>query len=434
MAGKVALLPWAQTLGLAGAQTTQLLVEPPWRPAVLWDRVTLTCQGSGTASATTWYKDGRRWGQQGPDRLTVTESGTYKCDRPGTGRSPALRVLDDRLVLQVHARTLLEGETVTLRCRSCWSNTVTSVSFYREGKKLRGLHDGTELSLSPLQQHHRGNYHCEGRVNKVVSKQRVSKRVTVTVHRVPVLGGSLSVQPPGGQVALGDSLMLSCEVATGTGPLSSWHREGSGALQGTSPCLELRHAGDNDSGQYCCQVSDGDSVAESDPLNVTVLVPVSNATITHGPLSHQLRAGDNVTLCCSVQVGSAPVTFTWLHNGQEMAWGPLLELGSVDAGHSGTYQCMATNQLGQDGHRVFRALSPELTLEVTPGLPWATGPPGSPPPPEAGEVLYTHVMVTKRAGASPRATTLQDSRVTYAELWGPQKRPQEPGDIYGNVL
>lgn len=73
-----------------------------------------------------------------------------------------------------------------------------------------------------------------------------------------------------------------------------------------------------------------------------------------------------MTLRCSVQVGSAPVTFTWLHNGQEVARGPLLELGDVEVGHSGTYQCVATNQLGQDGHRVFRALSTELALEVTP--------------------------------------------------------------------
>ncbi|KAF4805044.1 low affinity immunoglobulin gamma Fc region receptor II-like protein [Turdus rufiventris] len=76
MAGKVALLLWAQTLGLDGAQTPQLLVEPPWTPTVLWDRVTLTCQGSGTASAITWYKDGRRWGQEECDSVTVTESGT----------------------------------------------------------------------------------------------------------------------------------------------------------------------------------------------------------------------------------------------------------------------------------------------------------------------------------------------------------------------
>ncbi|NWY34493.1 FCGR2 protein, partial [Pheucticus melanocephalus] len=103
-------------LSPTGAQTTQLLVEPAWRPAVLWDRVTLTCQGSGTASATTWYKDGKRsW--QGGDHFIVTESGIYMCYRPGSGISPSMSDLDARLVLQVSAQELLEGDTVTLRCR-----------------------------------------------------------------------------------------------------------------------------------------------------------------------------------------------------------------------------------------------------------------------------------------------------------------------------
>ncbi|NWZ74557.1 FCGR2 protein, partial [Acrocephalus arundinaceus] len=104
-------------LSPAGAQTTQLLVEPPWRPAVLWDWVTLTCQGSGWAGATTWYKDGQQWGQEGPDQFSVTESGTYMCDKHGTRLSLPMTVLDDPLVLQVPAQPLLEGDTVTLRCR-----------------------------------------------------------------------------------------------------------------------------------------------------------------------------------------------------------------------------------------------------------------------------------------------------------------------------
>ncbi|RLV62373.1 hypothetical protein DV515_00019382, partial [Chloebia gouldiae] len=102
MAGKVVLILWAQTLGPAGwcplsptgAQTTQLLVEPPWSPAVPWDRVTLTCQGSGTAGDTTWYKDRRPWWQQGREQVTVTESGTYTCHRPGTGLSSPVTVSD----------------------------------------------------------------------------------------------------------------------------------------------------------------------------------------------------------------------------------------------------------------------------------------------------------------------------------------------------
>ncbi|NWH83973.1 FCRL2 protein, partial [Aegithalos caudatus] len=88
----------------------------------------------------------------------------------------------------------------------------------------------------------------------------------------PLSGVSLLAQPPGGQVALGDPLVLSCTVAMGTGPRSfSWHRGGSGAPLGTGPRLELQHVGDKDSGHYHCRVSDGDSVAESVPLNVTVL-------------------------------------------------------------------------------------------------------------------------------------------------------------------
>ncbi|NXH81018.1 CADM4 protein, partial [Edolisoma coerulescens] len=155
--------------------------------------------------------------------------------------------------------------------------------------------------------------------------------------------------------------------------------------------------------------------------------PVANATITPRPPAHQVRAGDPVTLRCSVQVGSAPVTFTWLRDGRELAQGPLLELGDIDVGHSGTYQCVATNRL--DGHRVFRALSPELALEVTTWGPGNTAvaagtgglllflvllvgvivawhwwhsvggaPPEPPAAPEEGKVLYTHVMSTKQMG------------------------------------
>ncbi|KAL9823220.1 Fc receptor-like A [Geothlypis trichas] len=419
MAGKVALLLWAQTLGLAGAQTTQLLVEPPWRPAVLWDRVTLTCQGSGTAGATTWYKDGQRWEQAGRDRLTVTESGTYTCDRPGTRRSPPMTVSNDDLVLQAPARALLEGDKVTLHCRGWWNSTVTWVRFYQDEKDLTGPLNRTELSLSPLQLNHSGSYSCRGLVRSFMSR---SAAVTVTVHElspVPVLEG-----PP--KPTLGSPLTLSClSTPSPLRPraplLHVFYRDGQvlggpqGSLQLLVPAVGVSH-----SGNYSCQVrSEGGAVRKSSArLRVTVRIPVSphalcgltpsltspttpippvpilphrlpappcgrspvcvptvpvaNATITPGPLSHQVHAGDPVTLRCSVQVGSAPVTFTWLHNGQEVARGPLLELRDIDVGHSGTYQCVATNQLGQDGHRVFRALSPELALEVTPGSPWVT--------------------------------------------------------------
>ncbi|KAM4755506.1 LOW QUALITY PROTEIN: Fc receptor-like protein 4 [Cyanocitta cristata] len=549
----LALAGWCP-LSPAGAQTTQLLVQPPWTPPVLWDRVTLTCQGSGTAGATTWYKDGQRWWLQGLDRFRVAKSGTYQCDRPGTGRSPPVSVSNDWLVLQVPARALMEGDTVTLRCRSWKDKPVTSVSFYHEEKQLQLLRDGTELSLSPLRLQDSGRYRCRGWVESSLPQGwKESESVTVTVHGehptaatltprhphtsappqplhsrlrrfyrdgrlvggpqgspqlllpsmgvshsgnyscevrserglcgraapgsasrcaypgVPLSGVTVSARPPGGQVALGDHLVLSCTVATGTGPLSfSWHRGDSWALLGTGPRLELRHVGDNDSGHYQCRASNGDSVAESVPLNITILVPVANATISPAALAHPVRAGDPVTLRCSVQVGSAPVTFTWLHNGREVARGPLLELRDIHVGHSGTYQCVATNQLGQDGHRVFRAFSPELALTVTPrghwdtvavnigrsllflvllmgvvgGCHWwhrrATRKPQDRVPPEEGELLEPHGVGSERAGAPPRVSPgpapPRHPQVTNAELPGPYEGQQDPGATYESVM
>ncbi|XP_066194077.1 LOW QUALITY PROTEIN: high affinity immunoglobulin gamma Fc receptor I-like [Sylvia atricapilla] len=397
MARKVTLLLWAQTLGLtgessgdamshptvpspavalagwcplspAGAQTTQLLVEPPWTPAVLWDRVTLTCQGSRPASVTTWYKDGQRWGQNRSYRFTVTESGTYTCDRPGSGLSPPLTVLNGPLVLQVPALTLLEGDMVTLCCRVMEDMSVSRVRVYHDEKDLGGFLSGTMLFLSPLQLRHSSQYHCEGSVSFGLS---LSAPVTVTVHElftVPVLEG-----PP--KLTEGSPLNLSCLSTSSplrpqTRLLHLFYRDGQlvGGPQ-VSPQLLVPAVGVSHSGNYSCQVqSEGGTVQKSSAqLRVTVHMPVANATISPGPLSHQVHAGNPVTLHCSVQVGLAPVNFTWLHNGQEVARGGVLELGDVDVGHSGTYQCVATNQLGQDGHHVFEALSPKLALEVTSG-------------------------------------------------------------------
>ncbi|KAM4878244.1 Fc receptor-like A [Sylvia borin] len=346
-------------MGTGAMGLVELLVEPPWRPAVLWDRVTLTCQGSGTTSATTWYKDRKCWWQKGPNSFTVTTSGTYQCDRPGTGLSPRIYVLNERLVLQLPALLLLEGDTVTLRCRGWQDGTVTGVRFYHEEKDLGGPLNGTELSLSPLQLHHSGSYRCGGWVN--------------------------------------------------SGPSRSWEM--------SAPVT----------------------------VTVTVHVPVANATISPGPLSHQVHAGDPVTLRCSVQVGSAPVTFTWLHNGQEVARGPILELGDVDVGHSGTYQCVATNQLGQDGHRVFRALSPELALEVT---SWGQG--GTVAAGVVGFLLFLVLLMggivafhwslcmsarkhQERAPPEPLAPLREDPQATYSELLGPHGQPWEPSDMYDNL-
>uniref|UniRef100_A0A8D2QTX8 Ig-like domain-containing protein n=1 Tax=Zosterops lateralis melanops TaxID=1220523 RepID=A0A8D2QTX8_ZOSLA len=169
------------------------------------------------------------------------------------------------VVLPVPEGQVAPGDCLVLSCAMATGTGPLTFTWHQG----RQLDSGPHLELRHIGDNDSGHYHC--RVSDGDSVARVSSYLCLSTG-VPLSGVSLWAQPPGGQVALGDRLVLNCEVATGTGPLSfSWHWGGSGAPLGTGPRLELQHVGDNDSGYYQCRVSNGDSEAESVPLNVTVL-------------------------------------------------------------------------------------------------------------------------------------------------------------------
>ncbi|XP_074784901.1 Fc receptor-like protein 2 [Athene noctua] len=570
----------------AGAQPSQLTLDPPWTPVFVREKVSLTCRGPGASVPTRWYVDEQLWQPAGPDRVWVSGNkpsrSSYRCQSRGAELSPpiTLSFSNDWLALQVPARALLEGDRLPLRCRGWQDTQITRVRFYHKQKVLGGPSQGNELLLPPLQLSHAGHYRCEADVGKVfpqrwvsalvavavqelfsvphlegpaeppegapltlgclsrrsplrplarlqhlfyqdgtvvggpqespqlrlpaaelshsgnyscevrtetASVQKRSAPLTVTVRRVPVSGVSLTAKPPGGQVAEGDRLVLGCSVAAGTGPLAfSWHHQGSAAPLATGPSYELQDVRHRDGGSYHCTATNGGTAANSPPLWVTVLVPVAGATIAMARTEPSVPSGESLNLSCSVQAGTAPVTFTWLRDGQELGSGPVLALGPVGPAHAGTYHCLATNRLG--GHRVFQARSRALALSVTPpargwrqpGTAVAAGlsvslllllaaavgwhlrrrhctaagkssgrDPAAPPepegrrpepaaPPEApgdGEVLYAQIVVPERGGGtsparsprgSPRSAPPREPPVTYAVL-------RLPSEIYENV-
>ncbi|XP_040981821.1 Fc receptor-like protein 2 isoform X2 [Aquila chrysaetos chrysaetos] len=374
-----------------------------------------------------------------------------------------------------------EGTPVSLGCLSHLSplRPLTRLQhlFYQDDMVVGGPQGSPQLQLPAVGLSHSGNYSCEVRTETASVRKR-STPVTVTVRRVPVSGVSLVAQPPGGQVVEGDRLVLSCSVAEGTGPLSfSWHRQGSAVPLATGPYYTLRTVRHQDSGRYHCTATNGGTVADSPPLWVTVLVPVAGATITMARMEPVVPAGENLNLSCSVRVGTAPVTFTWLRDGQELDSGPVLSLGTVGPAHAGTYQCLATNRLGT--HRIFRARSLALALSVTQprqggrqqgtamavglsvsllllltaamgwylrrrcraaaGKSWSRDtmvpqepegrqpePTAHPGEPEDGEVLYTRVVVTERDGGEYGGWGTRRPRVSP-----PPARVPEPVSLPG---
>ncbi|NXJ72978.1 FCGR3 protein, partial [Rostratula benghalensis] len=107
----------------AGAQLSQLTLDPPWVPVLWGEKVTLSCRGSGEPGATTtwWHNHELLQWAQGLRHLPSTQlrRGTYRCRGPGAEISPPLSLSfsHESLVLQVPPRALLEGDELWLRCR-----------------------------------------------------------------------------------------------------------------------------------------------------------------------------------------------------------------------------------------------------------------------------------------------------------------------------
>ncbi|XP_039569259.1 Fc receptor-like A [Passer montanus] len=248
--------------------------------------------------------------------------------------------------------------------------SVTGVRFYHGDKEVGRSLNGTELSLSPLQLHHSGRYSCGGWVDSKVAPWALSAPVTVTVHElftVPVLEGPTEPN-------VGSPLNLSCLSTPSTlrpqAPLLHMFyrdRQVVGGPQG-SPQLVVPAVGVSHSGNYSCQVRS--------------------------------------------KVGEVWKSSAWLRVMVRIAAGlsgSLLFLLLLLAVIGGWYQWH---------HRALRKQQ-----ERAPPEPLA--------PPEVGEVLYSDVVSTKKAGGPPRTTSPQ---VTYAELPRPHRRQRDPSDISENVL
>nr|XP_038028592.1 Fc receptor-like protein 3 [Anas platyrhynchos] len=192
---------------------------------------------------------------------------------------------------------------------------------------------------------------------------------------VPVAGVTLTAQPPGGQVAEGEGLVLSCTAGGATRPLVfSWYREGQGPAPG--PGIPLRAAG-GAGRRTAATTCAGPPTASPRPTAPSCRspswcpwpVPPCGWRGTEAAVTEALGTeGERLNLSCAVRVGTAPVAFRWLRDGEEVGEGPLLALGPLGQGHVGSYQCVATNRLG--AQRAFQERSPPVALSVT---PWGHG-------------------------------------------------------------
>uniref|UniRef100_A0A8C7EVK2 V-set and immunoglobulin domain-containing protein 2 n=1 Tax=Neovison vison TaxID=452646 RepID=A0A8C7EVK2_NEOVI len=130
--------------------------------------------------------------------------------------------------------------------------------------------------------------------------------------------------------------------------------------------LKLTDVDPSDTGTYLCQVNNPPDFYTNGLglINLTVLVPPSSPLCSK---SGQTSVGGSAALKCSSSQGAPRPVYNWIHLGssptpspggmvQDEVSGQLI-LTNLSLTNSGTYRCVATNQMG--------SASCELTLSVT---------------------------------------------------------------------
>ncbi|XP_068919019.1 Fc receptor-like protein 2 [Petaurus breviceps papuanus] len=387
------MLLWVSlmTIALVRGQSDQLILQTPNR-VFEGDLLVLRCLKKEEIELTevTFYKNGIALSSSKNTlsftipKATLSDSGQYHCSAKKIKWYGKKKIEAQTVTVQVQELFSLpilrstplqpsEGTSVTLSCETQLppekADTGLHFSFFRDGRIiLSGQQRGPKLQLPKVWKEDSGFYLCEAKA--VTSKVwKKSLPVRMEVRRIPVSGIHMEMQPPEGQVTEGQSLILLCSVAEGTGDITfSWHKDSTGRvlkkktqrlLMAEFKILAVR---ESEAGTYYCEADNTNSPLRSRPVSVSVKIPVSPPFLTFSVPETQMFVGKLVELQCDAQRGSAPILYQFYHEGKIMKnssspFGGAASFNlSLTEQHSGNYFCKADNGVAVQFSKVLTLL------------------------------------------------------------------------------
>ncbi|XP_075526205.1 cell adhesion molecule Dscam2-like [Dermacentor variabilis] len=168
-------------------------------------------------------------------------------------------------------------------------------------------------------------------------------------------------------IALGEKILLTCAVTRGTAPFDiRWTHEGrpvtntknkyAAPLTGSIATLTIERVAAEDVGNYTCSASND---VGRDTVTATLMVEEA-PQIQAFAFPKDPRANSKMVISCNAHVGTEPVAFVWLKDGQELRSRTkvkqkmvsetvsMLTIPEVSSEDIGNYTCEATNHFGRD--------------------------------------------------------------------------------------
>ncbi|OWK04870.1 hypothetical protein Celaphus_00001861 [Cervus elaphus hippelaphus] len=384
------LLPWYLTLVQPdNGQTSHLQAAPismqsDWLSidmsyyAYEGDQVVVRCSGrdNNKIKRLMFYKDGA-WLPAYYNTYIISntrpsDSGSYYCK----AKRRVFVFIDDTeetrsawFTVQAVSRTSFDNQTLAAHRGSLsnpvlWtqlpedrSETQLRYSFYKGGYTLRSDWDSPEFWISTIWKEDSGYYRCGAMtVSHSVSKQSQQSYIQVQSgtslhsrpspfvlcsHRNPCVWSVPGDPAPGGPGVEGETLVLVCSVAKGTGKTTfSCHREdtreslGQKSQRSQRAELEIPVIWESQAGRYYGTADNAYGLIQSEAVNVTALT------------------WDVVELRCEDKRASPAILCRFYHedvalgNTSAPSGGGASFNRSVTARHCGSYACEADNGLG----------------------------------------------------------------------------------------
>ncbi|NXE75123.1 PECA1 protein, partial [Cochlearius cochlearius] len=294
---------------------------------------------------------------------TLEDSGEYLCkvEQGRASKTTKLNVVVSELfpkpILTASMNKLDENKELTLNCNiSGFREANFSILRKNSNGDIR-LKSSSNLRVR-VKVNDTGSYICRAEVKGIIKE---SKPVRINVY-APVSKPTLSVVSGSPEVVLGKPLKLICRSVMGTPPITFTFYKGKAVKKvvtnDTYAMFLDENVKQNDQRGYKCDAGNNHSsgVKTSNILNITVIVPIRNASLGSIPYG-EVEDGSETAFLCSVEEGSWPIHFrifrktdreVLLYEKSENADRIIWHKKIMNRQDTGTYYCMASNRANVD--------------------------------------------------------------------------------------
>ncbi|KAM9717579.1 high affinity immunoglobulin gamma Fc receptor I-like isoform 6-T6 [Menidia menidia] len=240
-----------------------VILESPALPVMEGQAVSLNCRSKMVTSGYTahFYKDGSYIGSSmsmsmSIDTVSKSDEGLYRCRIGGVGESAEswLSITDANVILESPALPVMEGQPVSLNCRSKTVTSGSTADFYKDGSHIGSSPAGSmSMSIDTVSKSDEGLYRCSiGGVGE-------SAESWLSITEANVI-----LESPALPVMEGQAVSLSCRSKTVTsGSAAHFYKDGNYIGSSMSMSMSIDTVSKSDEGLYRCRIGGVGESAES---------------------------------------------------------------------------------------------------------------------------------------------------------------------------